>query len=57
MHDKISTPEFDRRTACPVPVHHASRCPLDTKNLPVWDLEVLETCIMSYDWKLANWKQ
>ena len=36
-----------RRVECPVPIHCASRCPLDTKKLPVLDLEALETCIMT----------
>ena len=30
---------------CPVPIHDASSRLLFTKNHPVWDLEVLETCM------------
>ena len=33
------------RVECPVTVHCASSCPFGIKNIPVWDLEVLETCI------------
>ena len=38
---------------CPVPIRHASSRPLGSKNLPVRDLEVLETCI-SYGLKLLE---
>ena len=35
------------RVECPEPIHRASSHPIGTKNLPVWDLEMLETCIMA----------
>ena len=35
------------RVNYPVPVHHASTRPLGTKKLPVLNLEMLETSMMS----------
>ena len=35
------------RVKCPVSIHFASSPPLFTKNLPVLDLELLETCMMA----------
>ena len=35
------------RVNYPVPVHHASTCPLGTKKLPVLNLEMLETSMMA----------
>ena len=37
---------FFCRIECPVPVHDASSHPLGTKNLPVEDQEMQQTCMI-----------